>query len=232
MNTGTGLCIKYNEEIKMSLSHNPARTTLVSEHPSQVPSPHSTLGEVKGCGPCPHRDLTTTEGTGPCRDCLGESGLVPRCTRQGREDSGNKGQGGPFWKMPSTRSIRGSLPGRESAHHSPRLERGRGPHLGAEWACESGANCIDPGRQDVACEMGLGMAKSHRVLQTLARILFFAFFSFPQKGESEPRFGLSNSRDDDPIQGAKNVKETDGVDTGLRGWSPLLPKAGSDFRTF
>lgn len=45
-------------------------------------------------------------------------------------------------------------------------------------------------------------------------------------------FVFSNSRDDDPIQGAKNVKETDWVDMGLRGWSPRLSKAGSDLRTF
>lgn len=36
-----------------------------------------------------------------------------------------------------------------------------------------------------------------------------------------PEFGLSNSRDDDLTQGAKNVKETDEVDTGLRGGLPF-----------
>lgn len=77
------------------------------------------------------------------------------------------------------------------------------------------------------------MARSHKVLQTLARSSFLCFFLFLlKKGESKSRFGLSNSRDDAPIQGAKNVKETDMVDMGLRGWSPFLPKAGSDFRTF
>lgn len=56
-------------------------------------------------------------------------------------------------------------------------------------------------------------------------VLFFAFFLFLlKKGESEPRFGLSNSRDDDLTQGAKNVKEIDEVDTGLRGGLPFYPR--------
>ena len=131
MNTGIGLCIKYNEEIKMSSSHNPARTTLFSEHASQVPSPHPTLGEDKGCGPCPHGALTPTEGPGPCRDGLGESGLAPRCTRRGREDSGNKGQGGPFWKMPSMRRMRGESPRQRECTAQPKAGGRQGASPGS-----------------------------------------------------------------------------------------------------
>lgn len=133
MNTGIGFCIKYNEEIKMSVSHNPARTTLVSEHPSQVPSSHPILGEDKGCGPCPYGGLTPTEGAGPCRDGLGESGFVPRCTRQGREDSGNKGQGGPFWKMPSTWRMRGESPRQRECTSQPKAGERQGA-LHRPWA--------------------------------------------------------------------------------------------------
>lgn len=89
MNSGTGLRIKYNEEIKMSLSHNPAKNTLVSEHPFQVPSPHPTLGEDKGCGPCLHRGLTHRGR----RTLQGLSGRKWLCSEVYKA-----GQGG-FWKQ-------------------------------------------------------------------------------------------------------------------------------------
>lgn len=75
MNTDIGLCIKYNEEIKMSSSHNPARTTLFSEHASQVPSPHPTLGEDKGCGPCPTEPSPPQRAQGPAGTVWGKVAL-------------------------------------------------------------------------------------------------------------------------------------------------------------
>lgn len=90
MNTSIGLCTKYNEEIKMFSSHNPARTTLFSEHASQVLSPHPTLGEDKGCGPCPHGSPHPHRGR---RALQGRSGRKWPCPKV------HKAGHGGFWKQ-------------------------------------------------------------------------------------------------------------------------------------
>lgn len=110
MNSGTGLCIKYNEEIKMSLSHNPTKNTLVSEHPSQVPSPHPTLGEDKGCGPCPHRGLTH-RGRRTLQGLSGRKWLCPEVYKAG--------QGG-FWKQGPGRAFLEDAVHVEDERESPR----------------------------------------------------------------------------------------------------------------
>ena len=116
-----------------------------------------------------------------------KAALVPRWTKA--EEGGipeQKDQGGPFWGdsiQVEDEQWGKSFPGRGNAGVTAQAQREE--RAGLTWGAERGPRRLELLHKSRAaghaCEMWVGMARSHKVLQTSVRSSFLFSFPFKQR---------------------------------------------------